>query len=118
MNKPKKKRDKKYHPRPAAPGGGLVAYALNMATVLAEQGIGAEHEADLVRALDGTFRAKVRSEKTQNYRLDGEAMTDIKHALQVHDGQMEIATRAEILQARDTILKRLNEGNVYELPQG
>lgn len=90
-----------------------VACALNVALILCEKGIGAEHEQQLVAALDGTFRAKIRSAKTGNFRLDGDAMRDIETALQIHDQQMAIAKRWEVTAAMNTIYKRLAEGNVY-----
>lgn len=90
-----------------------VACALNVGLILAEKGIGAEHEQTLMTALDGTFRAKIRSAKTGNFRLDGEALRDIETALQIHDQQMAIAKRWEVTEAMKTIYKRLAEGNVY-----
>lgn len=91
-----------------------VACALNVALVLCEKGIGAEYEKQLVAALDGCFRAKIRSAKTGNFRLDGEALRDIETALQIHDQQMAIAKRWEVTDAMTTIYKRLKDGNVYE----
>jgi hypothetical protein len=90
-----------------------VACALNVALVLCEKGIGAEYEQQLVTALDGCFRAKIRSAKTGNFRLDGDALRDIETALQIHDEQMAIAKRWEVTAAMNTIYKRLAEGNVY-----
>ena len=92
-----------------------VACALNVALVLCEKGIGAEYVDSLVKALDGCFRAKIRSAKTGNFRLDGEALRDIETALKIHDQQMEIAKRWEVTEAMQTIYKRLEEGNVYEV---
>jgi hypothetical protein len=92
-----------------------VACALNVALVLCEKGIGAEYERQLVTALDGCFRAKIRSAKTGNFRLDGEALRDIETALQIHDQQMAIAKRWEVTAAMQTIYKRLKDGNVYEV---
>lgn len=89
--------------------------ALNVGLVLAELGVGAEYEEDLVLALDGAFRAKVRSAKTGTFRLDGEAMRDIEHGLSVHDAQMEAATRAQVTEAMRTVRKRIDQGNVYEV---
>lgn len=91
-----------------------VACALNVALVLCEKGIGAEYEQQLVAALDGTFRAKIRSTKTGKFRLDGDALRDIETALQIHDQQMEIAKRWEVTAAMNTIYKRLADGNVYQ----
>lgn len=93
-----------------------LACALNVALVLCEKGIGAEHEQLLVSALDGCFRAKTRSNKSGNFRLDGDALRDIETALHVHDQQMQIAKRWEVTEAMQTIYKRLKDGNVYREP--
>lgn len=90
-----------------------VVAALNIAMALAETDIGAEHEQAIVRALDGAFRAKVRSAKTGNFRLDGDAMRDIEAALTIHDGQMELATQGETVAALQLVRRRIDEGNVY-----
>jgi hypothetical protein len=91
-----------------------VACALNVGLVLCEKGIGAEYVDALVKALDGCFRAKIRSAKSGNFRLDGEALRDIETALQIHDQQMAIAKRWEVTDAMNTIYKRLAAGNVYQ----
>jgi hypothetical protein len=161
MTQPKKPRNKKYVPKPAARHGGLVAIAmchargenastlrddqttdlglaywlsfdnlragdaneecwsciacaLNVSMVLTEKGIGAEYEALIVRALDGTFRAKMRSKRTGNFRLDGEGLRDIEQALQVHDQQMAIAKRWEIAAAMQAVYARMAAGYVYQ----
>jgi hypothetical protein len=94
-----------------------VVCALNIGMALAETGIGAEYEADIVKALDGAFRAKVRSARTGNFRLDGEALQAIEHALDVHDSQMELATRKEVTAAMELVRRRIDEDNVYTVPE-
>ncbi|WEF34886.1 hypothetical protein [Pseudoduganella chitinolytica] len=91
-----------------------VSCALNIGMVLAERGIGAEYEQTFVQALDGAFRAKARSVRTRNFRLDGDALRDIETAFQVHDEQMKIATRAEVADAMTTVRQRIEAGNVYQ----
>lgn len=91
-----------------------VACALNVGLMLAEKDIGAEYEQDLVLALDGLFRAQIRSKKSGNWRLDGDALRDVERALQVHDQQMQIAKRWEVTEAMNVIYKRLADGNVYK----
>lgn len=91
-----------------------IACALNVGMVLSEKDIGKAYEPLLVKALDGLFRAQVRSKKAGNWRLDGEALRDVEEALQVHDQQMAIATRAEVTAAMNTIHARLAAGNVYK----
>lgn len=91
-----------------------VVTALNVAMAMAEADIGAEHEQAIVHALDGAFRAKTRSAKTGNFRLDGDATRDIEAALTIHDAQMEVATRAETVAALQLVCRRVDEGHVYK----
>lgn len=93
-----------------------VVCALNIGMALCEDGIGGEYEAMLVSALDGAFRAKIRSAKAGTFRLDGAAIIAITDALQVHDQQLEIATRAEVTKAMQTVQDRVNKGHIYEVP--
>ena len=92
-----------------------VVCALNIALTLAEVGIGAECEPDIVLAMDGAYRAKIRSARTGNYRLDGDAMTAITTALHWHDQQMQVARRSEVVAALATVQRRVQQGNVYEV---
>lgn len=92
-----------------------VVSSLNIAMALAEDGVGDEYEKAIVRALDGAFRAKVRSATSGNFRLDGEAIRAIDHALEVHDAQLAEASRAQIVAALHLVRQRIEEGNVYTI---
>jgi hypothetical protein len=91
----------------------VVVTALNIGMALAENGVGAHHEQTFTEALAGAFRAKTRSARTNNFRLDGDAMRDIQAALAVHDQQMEIASRAQIIDSMNLVRRRVDEGHVY-----
>lgn len=91
-----------------------VVCALNISLIMAENGIGAEYERDIAKALDGAFRAKIRSAKSGNFRLDGDAMRDITNVIAIHDEQMKLASRNEVVAALATVRRRIDEGNVYE----
>lgn len=91
-----------------------VTCALNIGMVLSERGIGPEHEETFVRALDGAFRAKIRSARAGSFRLDGQALTDIEAAFHIHDQQMAVATRAEVGAAMAAVRHRIDAGNVYQ----
>jgi len=91
-----------------------VVTALNIGLALTECDIGAEHEDAFKSALDGAFRAKVRSAKSGNFRLDGDAMRDIEAALTIHDEQMRVATRAETVAALHLVRRRVDEGSVFK----
>lgn len=91
----------------------VVVTALNIGLAMCETDIGADHEQTFNQALEGAFRAKTRSARTGNFRLDGDAMRDIEAALAVHDRQMEIASRAEVVAAMGLVRRRVDEGYVY-----
>jgi hypothetical protein len=90
-----------------------VVCALNIGMALCEAGIGDEYEKMFALALDGAFRAKVRSAKTGTFRLDGDAIRAITFCLEVHDVQLEQATRAQVTEAMRTVHRRIEDGNVY-----
>jgi len=92
----------------------VIVTALNIGMALVESGVGADHEQTFNDALAGAFRAKTRGARTKNCRLDGDAMRDIQAALAVHDQQMEIASRAQIVEAMNLVRQRIDEGHVYK----
>lgn len=91
-----------------------VVCALNIGMALAETVVGEEYEQDFVKALDGLFRAKIRSKKSGNFRLDGEGLRDVKFALECHDAQMKLVSKRELVAAMALVRKRIDEGNVYQ----
>lgn len=90
-----------------------VVCSLNIAMALCESVFNGQHEEDIIAAMDGAFRAKIRSEKSGNFRLDGDAIQAINFALTLHDKQMQLAHRKEIVAALETVQRRVKEGNVY-----
>lgn len=91
-----------------------VVCATNIGMALSETIIGAEYEPDFVRALDGLFRAKVRSKKSGNFRLDGEALRDVKYVMEIHDEQLRHVSKRELVTAMELVRQRINDGNVYQ----
>jgi hypothetical protein len=92
---------------------GTVVFTLNMAMLLAEAGYGPEYEPLLARALEGAFRARLRADQSGKWGFDGPALTAIAEALEVHEAQLEAATQADILAARDEMKRRINAGIVF-----
>lgn len=90
-----------------------VVCAINIGMALAETTFEGQYIDEFVTALDGLFRAKLRSAKTGNFRLDGEALQAVKIAIAVHDEQLKLAHRKEVIAALRTVQKRVAEGNVY-----
>lgn len=100
---------------PATPEAlGIVINALNMAMLLCEAGIGEEWVDVVIKAQEGAFRAKVRGETTDRWGFDGPAIAVIDQALDVHEAQVEVATRDELMQAIQEMHRRIDDGHVFE----
>lgn len=84
-----------------------LACATDIAIVMAEQGIGSEHLAPLVRALDGVKRAKERGQISGRWVFDGDAITALENALMIHDAQLEAATTGEVRAALAEVERRI-----------
>lgn len=93
----------------------FVGQALNLAMVLAEQGIGREHLDDIVVGLDAVAKANFRGLHRGSYRLDGPGMHAVSFAMEVHDEQLRVAHRKEIVQAIAEVNARIDSGNVYTI---
>lgn len=94
-----------------------VVCSLNVGMVLCEFGIGSEYIENFNLALEGAFRAKIRSEKSGNFRLNGDGISRITLALQIHEEQMRIANKSEITKALNTVQERIDAGNVFKINQ-
>lgn len=92
-----------------------VVCALNIGLTLSETVFEFQYEQEFVDALDGAFRAKVRADRSgsKHFRLDGDALQNIKSALAIHDEQMKIAHRNEIVSSMNMVKQRIKDGNVY-----
>ena len=91
----------------------VVVCALNVAMVLTERGFGTDFEPDIIKALDGAFRASIRAGHTGKWRFDGEAINAIREALFIHDQQIELATKEEMRSALKEVHSRIDSGMVY-----
>ena len=94
-----------------------VTGALNMGMVLCERGIGKEYSDIFKNALDGTFRAKLRGLHKGIWRYDGDAIAAIKTALEVHDEQCKLISRAEMIDTIQNVMTRIEQGNIYKVEQ-
>ena len=90
-----------------------VVCSVNVAMALSEIGIADNCTDEFAAALEGLFRAKVRSVKSGSFRLDGDAIQDVKLALSLHDQQMLVAERRQVVAALRTVRDRVEAGNVY-----
>jgi hypothetical protein len=92
----------------------IVTVSLNVALILTERGIGQEFEPYLVKALDGAFRAKVRADRIGAWRYDGEAISAIREAFEIHDEQIKLATKDDMRGALLEVYRRISDGNIYQ----
>lgn len=90
-----------------------IIFMCNVSLIMCEQDIGAQYEQDLIEALNGSFRAKLRGEKTGRWGFDGPALVAIRRAYDVHTAQVEIAERRDFKRALDEVTRRINAGDVY-----
>jgi hypothetical protein len=91
----------------------IVGNMLNLALLLAEKGIGHEYVDDINQALEAVFRAKVRGSKTDKWGFDGPGLAAVKAAYDVHEAQLGLATRNEIINAIAAIRQRIEQGHVF-----
>lgn len=100
---------------PTADDWGMVAGSMNTALMLAEDGYGYEHQDIFVRAQEGITRAWIRGSKTGRWRFDGEAITDVTTALELHDQQVALVTKADIKAALQKVTERMENGHVFQI---
>lgn len=92
-----------------------VVCSLNIAMVLAERGLGDEYLPRINDALEGAFRAKLRASRTGGtWRFDGEAIQAIKFAFEVHEEQLRLAAKHEVIGALHEVRRRVDIGHVIE----
>ncbi|MEX3960237.1 hypothetical protein [Trinickia sp. EG282A] len=96
-------------------GMNQLAYALNLALVLCEQGFGPEQESCIHRAQECLVRMGAEGRRGVRWHVDEEMYRAIGAALEVHDQQVESATQADIRIAEETIKARLAAGDVVRV---
>jgi|GEM_PF-2469119 len=91
-----------------------IIFMCNVSLVLCEHGIGPQYEADMVAALDGTFRSKLRGEKTGRWGLDGPALVALRRAFEIHSAQVEVAEHRDFRRALNEVTRRIESGDLYQ----
>jgi hypothetical protein len=95
----------------------VLAGSLNVALVLAEKGYGEEFIPEVKAAMEALMAAKYRADRTKRWAFDGVGIQAMRTALEIHDQQCALATRAEIKTVLQAIVKRANEGHMYAAEQ-
>lgn len=81
---------------------------LDIASTLAESDMGAEHLPTIRDALDGLHRAKERAQRTGRWALDGDALNAVRKGLEIHDLQIDAATKGDMRAAMAEVERRIN----------
>ncbi|SDR37370.1 hypothetical protein SAMN05443245_5216 [Paraburkholderia fungorum] len=95
----------------------ILASTMNVALVLAEKGYGEEFIPEVKAAMEAMMDAKYRADRTGRWAFDGAGIQAMRVALELHDQQCAMATRAEIKVVLQAIIKRANEGHMYAAEQ-
>ncbi|MDR5801181.1 hypothetical protein [Caballeronia sp. LZ001] len=91
-----------------------VVCALNITLVLTERGYGAAFMPTAKAALDGAVRARDRARKCGKWGFDGDAISDVRYAIALHDEQMRVATKAVVLAALAEVHRRIDAGEAFK----
>lgn len=92
-----------------------LVYAANVTCVLADMGMGDEHQDLIFRGMAAVQRIKERREKTGVWGMDGEGRKALHEMEDLHRAQLEIATRGEIDAAIKEMWRRIHAGVKFEL---
>lgn len=95
----------------------ILAGTMNVALVLAEKGYGEEFIPEVKAAMEAMMDCKYRADRTKRWAFDGAGIQAMRVALDLHDQQCAMATRAEIKVVLQAIVKRANEGFMYAAEQ-
>lgn len=95
----------------------ILAGTMNVALVLAEKGYGEEFIPEVKAAMEAMMDCKYRADRTKRWAFDGAGIQAMRTALDIHDQQCALATRAEIKTVLQAIMKRANEGFMYAAEQ-
>ncbi|KVN92586.1 hypothetical protein [Burkholderia ubonensis] len=80
----------------------------HIAAAMAERGIGHEHIDALERALAGIERAERHGRESGCWTFDGDALSAVKAALDIHDAQLEVATIGDAREAIKEAERRID----------
>jgi hypothetical protein len=84
-----------------------IVYALNIGSILAQNGIGAEYMELLGPAIQAMKRCKERWLATGRFGLDGDGLQAVIAAAEPHEAQLEMAKNGELVAAIDEMHRRL-----------
>lgn len=87
-----------------------LACSFNIALLLVEYGVGANNIDTIKRAQDALLRTRERAQRTSKWGFDGEGIRHVLAASNIHDEQLECATRGQIVAALVEVNRRVMMG--------
>ncbi len=91
-----------------------LAQAANISLVLAERGFGEEYIEAIKSAQQALMRARARASSAGKWGFDGTGISDMRTLVELHDRQMEIATRATVREVIREMNRRMEAGDTLE----
>jgi hypothetical protein len=90
-----------------------LACSFHIALLLAEYGISANSIETIKLAQTALMRARERAERTGKWLFDGDGARVILATANIHDDQLDIATKDQIVKALVEVNRRVTEGEVF-----
>lgn len=87
-----------------------LACSFNIALLLAEQGINGSTIETIKLAQDALLRARDRAQRTHTWAFDGDGARIVMAAANIHDEQLECASRGHIVAAIKEVHRRVTMG--------
>lgn len=89
-----------------------VACTINIAMLLAEDGVEAAALPTILVAQEALLRVRERAQRTGKWAFDGDGIRVILAAINIHDEQISRATRGQIVAALEELHRRVMIGEV------
>lgn len=87
-----------------------LACSFNIALLLAEQGISANTIETIKLAQEAMLRTRERAQRTHSWAFDGDGARVVMAAANIHDEQLEFASRGQIVAAIKEVYRRIAIG--------
>lgn len=89
-----------------------LACALNIALILCERGLGEEFTHTIKYAQNGLINCRERAARFNNWSFNADEARTILKAFAIHDEQIRLATKKEIVFSLDEVRRRIEQNEV------
>lgn len=90
-----------------------LACSINIALLLAENGIEASAIPAIKLAQEALLRVRDRAQRTGKWAFDGDGIRVTLAAVNIHDEQISLATRKQVTDALNEVHRRIDDGEVF-----